>query len=119
MKLDTYTRLNKYSCLSKYSEMILDFIIKAREEKLYAGEYLLDDTRLYAIIQKYSTRDSENCRMEVHKKYADVQYKMNGEECRICWKQSPSTFARIAKSKVKDGMAICQTKISRTIKKLF
>jgi YhcH/YjgK/YiaL family protein len=47
---------------------------------LEKGRYALDGTDLFAIIDEYVTNDESGTRLEAHRKYADIQYIISGEE---------------------------------------
>ncbi len=44
------------------------------------GRYELEGEDLYANVEEYVTRDEEVTKYEAHKKYADIQYLVTGEE---------------------------------------
>jgi YhcH/YjgK/YiaL family protein len=47
---------------------------------LSPGRYELEGTDLFVNVDEYMTRDEENTRFEAHRKYADIQYLVYGEE---------------------------------------
>ena len=49
-----------------------------------SGSYPIDGERVYAIIQEYDTRSSEDVRWEAHRRYVDLQYVVSGTEA-IYW----------------------------------
>jgi YhcH/YjgK/YiaL family protein len=44
------------------------------------GRYELEGENLFVNIDEYTTKDEEVARFEAHKKYADIQYLVSGEE---------------------------------------
>jgi len=44
------------------------------------GRHELDGTNLYASVDEYLSREPEDCRLEAHRKYADIQYVISGQE---------------------------------------
>jgi len=48
------------------------------------GTYELDGRSVYAMVQSYDTEPGEPARMEVHRKYIDIQYTISGVEV-IAW----------------------------------
>jgi len=44
------------------------------------GKYKLEGDSLFANIQEYTTKNEEDTRFEAHRKYADIQYIIDGEE---------------------------------------
>lgn len=63
----------------------MDFIDKEKNENLPVGKYELEGERLFAIVQKYSTKDKKDGRIESHKKYLDMQYIVEGQEMIYCY----------------------------------
>ena len=57
-----------------------DFLEKTDLTELEPGRYELDGLNLYVNVDEYQTRDEENTRFEAHRKYADIQYVVGGEE---------------------------------------
>lgn len=47
--------------------------------KAEVGKYVIDDDSYY-LVQEYNSKMRENCRLEAHKKYVDVQWIVSGEE---------------------------------------
>ena len=52
------------------------------------GRYAVDGDDLYYIVQHYTTKPIDQCRLESHKKYIDIQAVLVGQEI-LCW--SPIT----------------------------
>ncbi len=48
--------------------------------KIALGRYELDGRNLYLSVDEYLTKDEENTRFEAHRKYADIQFLVFGEE---------------------------------------
>ena len=48
------------------------------------GRYELAGDRIYALVQRYQTKPREQGKLEAHRKYADVQYILAGQET-ILW----------------------------------
>lgn len=48
--------------------------------KLAFGKHELDGNNLYISVDEYFTKDDENAHFEAHRKYADIQYIVFGEE---------------------------------------
>jgi len=44
------------------------------------GRYDVDGDNLYYIVQRYETRPADQCKLEAHKKYIDIQFVAAGEE---------------------------------------
>jgi biofilm protein TabA len=44
------------------------------------GRYEIDRDRIYALVQRYTTRPPEKCNLEAHRRYIDIQLIVTGEE---------------------------------------
>jgi biofilm protein TabA len=44
------------------------------------GRVEIDGDRVYALVQRYSTKTPDLCRFEAHRKYIDIQLLLSGEE---------------------------------------
>ncbi|MHC4602158.1 MAG: NanQ anomerase/TabA/YiaL family protein [Planctomycetota bacterium] len=54
-----------------------------KDKKLFLkkdGRYEIDGDNLYYIVQRYETRPADQCKLEAHKKYIDIQFVAAGEE---------------------------------------
>ena len=61
-------------------EKAFDFLRDTDMEKIETGKYELDGENLYASVSEYNTKNEEDARLEAHRKYADIQYIISGEE---------------------------------------
>lgn len=61
-------------------EKAFQFLATADLATLPKGRYELDGTDLYASVDEYLSREPEDCRLEAHRKYADIQYLITGQE---------------------------------------
>ena len=52
--------------------------------KVEDGRYALDGDRMYVDVRRYMTKPVKELRPEAHRRYADVQFVAEGEEC-IGW----------------------------------
>ncbi|WP_297132086.1 YhcH/YjgK/YiaL family protein [Terrisporobacter sp.] len=80
MIIDNIKYLEKYLSCEDYTNKIIKFIKKSRDEYLEEGRYSLDGDNLIAIIQKYETKTPNECKFESHMKYIDIQYIERGQE---------------------------------------
>lgn len=44
------------------------------------GRYEIDGDRVFAMVQTYTSKDPDDAELEVHRKYSDIQYLLEGEE---------------------------------------
>jgi YhcH/YjgK/YiaL family protein len=61
-------------------EKAFNFLKDSDLSTLATGRYELEGPDLFVNIEEYVTKDEENTRYEAHRKYADIQYLINGEE---------------------------------------
>ncbi|MBQ6632235.1 MAG: YhcH/YjgK/YiaL family protein [Romboutsia sp.] len=80
MILDSIKNISKYENLNIDLKSIVEFIDRVENENLENGKYELDGDKLFALVQSYETKDSDECRLESHKKYIDIQYVQEGTE---------------------------------------
>ena len=45
------------------------------------GKYEVDGENLFYIVDEYETKPLQEGRLEIHRKYLDIQYIVSGEEC--------------------------------------
>lgn len=79
--------VDKLSNISLYVDLIPQlfevekFIIDHRlDSDLDCGKYLIDGNKLFALVQQYQTKNSNDVKWESHRKYIDVQFIYGGEE---------------------------------------
>ena len=80
MILDSIKNVSKYENLNIDFNSIVKFIERVDNENLENGRYDIDGDNFFALLQSYETKDSNECRLESHKKYIDVQYVHEGTE---------------------------------------
>jgi YhcH/YjgK/YiaL family protein len=70
-----------YYPISERLKMALQYLADTDFSKLAPGRYDQDGDNVYAMVQEYSTKPVADCALEAHKKYIDVQFMIDGEEC--------------------------------------
>lgn len=80
MIYDTLNNCDLYNEMHINFERAFDFIKKAVKDSLPVGKYEIDGDNLFANIQEYSTKLEEECQLEGHRKYIDIQYIVSGVE---------------------------------------
>jgi YhcH/YjgK/YiaL family protein len=60
------------------------FLMDSRGRSLEAGRIEIDGDRVYALVQDYETKAGGEAQFEAHRKYADIQCIVSGEEA-IGW----------------------------------
>lgn len=77
MIFDDIKNIRNYA---EVSPKIADFIAGLCAEIPGGRIYLSDDGLTYANVDEYTTKTHENCRLEAHKKYIDIQIMLDGVE---------------------------------------
>ena len=79
MLFETLKELNCYEEFERRYRKAVAFLKQADITGQPEGRYPLEDG-MYYMIQRYDTRDPETARYEMHRKFADIQYLVRGEE---------------------------------------
>jgi YhcH/YjgK/YiaL family protein len=61
-------------------EKALLFLKTTDLEKINIGRHELDGNKLFVLVDEYITREEKETQFEAHKKYADIQYLVFGQE---------------------------------------
>ena len=80
MIIDKIENLNTYAILSERLAKGIDYINNSDFSKIDLGTYKIEGDNVFAMVQEYNTREIENCKLEGHSKYIDIQYIIEGEE---------------------------------------
>lgn len=78
-----YDRLENcylYFPIHKEFEKAFSFLKKADFNKMEPGRYILENEKLFASVEEYRTKTIYEKKWEVHKKYIDIQYVIDGDE---------------------------------------
>jgi len=75
-------QLKNWRLYSGISELraAFEFLQQAGEAQSAAGRIDIDDDRLFALLQMYQPKPVEQGRFEAHRRYADIQYVVEGAE---------------------------------------
>ena len=65
--------------VEKRVQEAVEYIANLEHDKLTVGKYSIDDD-FYFIVQEYLTRPAEECILESHRKYVDIQWIVKGTE---------------------------------------
>jgi YhcH/YjgK/YiaL family protein len=71
---DTYVKLSE--AIAKALEVLRDKELVEKDD----GRYDVDGDNLYYLVQRYMTKPMEQCKLEAHKRYIDIQFVAAGEE---------------------------------------
>jgi len=80
MIIDKIENLSMYTSLSERLAKGIDYINKSDFSKIDLGTYKIDGDDVFAMVQEYETKEIENCKLEGHNHFIDIQYIVEGEE---------------------------------------
>jgi YhcH/YjgK/YiaL family protein len=80
MIIDTLDNAAAYESLGARFAKAFDYLRSDRPATDPIGRHELDGDNLFAVIDEYTSRPIEQGRFESHRKYADVQYVVAGQE---------------------------------------
>ena len=80
MILDSLDNADVYHSLNSGFEQAFDFLRRPDLANLEDGTYEIEGKRVYALLAHSAGRPREEGRLEVHRKYIDVQYVMSGTD---------------------------------------
>ena len=77
MIVDRLANLDLYRGLAPRWVKALEFLRDSDLLSLSLGRHDLDGDRLFALVQDYETKPTEQCRWEAHRRYCDIQFDSN------------------------------------------
>lgn len=80
MIVDKISNIMEYDKLGIHADKILEFINLVRNNGLTEGRYDILGENLFALVQRYETKNDSECLPESHEKYADLQFIVEGRE---------------------------------------
>lgn len=80
MILDRIEFAEQYACISENLKKGFDFLKNTDLSTLEIGRYEIEGTSVFALVSEYNSKAHEDCRLEAHQKYADIQYIVSGRE---------------------------------------
>jgi YhcH/YjgK/YiaL family protein len=80
MVLDKIENSKKYWKLTERISRAFDYIHSTNLEELKPGKYEVENEDIIAIMSEYETKDKDECYLEAHRKYIDIQYMLKGTE---------------------------------------
>jgi len=80
MIIDLIENAGLYKNLGEGIVKALEFLENLKPNELTEGKIEIDGNKVFALISFYDTKNREDCFLESHKKYIDVQYVAEGEE---------------------------------------
>jgi len=80
MILDKLENAELYSCISENLKKGFDFLKNTNLSALEIGKHEIDGKTVFALVSEYDSKKHEDCRLEAHQAYADIQYIVSGRE---------------------------------------
>lgn len=80
MIIDTLENAAAYEALGPRFAQAFEYLRSGRPATDVAGTHELDGGDLYVNVEQYDSKPIESCRYEAHRKYADVQFVVEGCE---------------------------------------
>ncbi len=77
---DKIEAAGKYKVLSENLSRAFELLQQGDIANKEDGRYEVDGDRLFYLVQSYVTKPVEECRLEAHKRYADIQAVFAGRE---------------------------------------
>ena len=80
MVTDRLINADIYRTLSPRIAAALDYVRATDFTAIEDGRYVIDDDRLFVLVQRYTTKSMSEGRWEAHRRYIDLQLVVSGEE---------------------------------------
>lgn len=80
MILDTLANAARYAHMHAGFARAFEFLSTTDFAALAAGRHEIDGDRMYVLIDHKDGRGEEGARLEVHRRYIDIQYTIDGDE---------------------------------------
>jgi YhcH/YjgK/YiaL family protein len=77
---DNFINIEKYKSISQNIASAIDFLISNDLDTFSAGKYEIHKDKVIMLVNNYQTKSSEECKLEAHKKYIDIQLMLIGNE---------------------------------------
>ncbi len=89
MILDALENVHRYRSLNEGFPKAVEFLLRPDLKELPAQKYEIDRDRVYAVVAKDHGRKKKDARLEIHKKYIDIQLILAGTD-EMGWKSMTS-----------------------------
>lgn len=80
MILDKIENADLYSCISENLKKGFDYLKTTDLSNLEVGRFEIDGKNVFALVSEYESKAHQECRLEAHQAYADIQYIVSGRE---------------------------------------
>lgn len=80
MILDRLENSAMYNCISENLKKGFEFLKNTDLSTLESGRYEIEGNNVFALVSEYDSKAHQDCRLEAHQTYADIQYIVSGRE---------------------------------------
>lgn len=80
MILDKLENADLYASITENLKKGFDFLKNTDLSKIEIGRYEIDGKNVFALVSGYESKAHQDCRLEAHQIYADIQYIVSGRE---------------------------------------
>lgn len=80
MILDTLENYTLYSAINERIAKGFAFLRNTDLDAIASGKHGIEGDTIFALVQEYQTKPLNECKLESHKRYIDIQYMIQGEE---------------------------------------
>lgn len=80
MILDKLENADLYAGITENLKKGFDFLKNTDLQTVEIGKYEIDGKNVFALVSEYDSKKHEDCRLESHRAYADIQYIVSGRE---------------------------------------
>lgn len=80
MILDKLENADLYAGITENLKKGFDFLKNTDLSKIEIGRYEIDGKNVFALVSEYESKAHQDCRLEAHQTYADIQYIVLGRE---------------------------------------
>jgi YhcH/YjgK/YiaL family protein len=80
MIIDHISCIENYYKINALFQNVNDFIVNKKYDNLAVGRHEIIEDKLYAIISKGNASESNSVKLEIHKKFIDLHYVVEGED---------------------------------------
>lgn len=80
MILDKIENADLYAALSENLKKGFDFLKNTNLLNAEIGKHEIDGKNVFALVSEYESKAHQDCRLEAHRTYADIQYIVSGKE---------------------------------------
>ena len=80
MILDTLDNYELYSSINERIAKGFAFLRNTDLDAIASGRHDIEGDTIFALVQEYPTKPLNECKLESHQRYIDIQYMIRGEE---------------------------------------